>query len=328
MLETLKSRKNMKLVTGGLGMIGHHLIKELNEMGHSEIVIVDNLDQDKITNLHGLKYVDFACPQDVFKMDFREFSHVFHLGACSDTQEKNWDYLYQNNYQYSKDIFLKALQFSCNFLYASSAATYGNINSNFDDDESKLDTLKPINLYAMSKHLFDIWLFKNDFLRYATGLKYFNVYGTNEEHKEHMQSFMRTCFRNLMKGSSCSVYDSDLHMMERDFVWVEDAVKATLFLAKRVQSGIFNIGTGEATKWIEVAEACCNAMSVNVNEGVKVIKKDFESGYQYRTKANIQKLKSAGFDLKFTTIDEAAVKYYDFLKKIKEKCKGEADYVS
>ncbi|MEO8447429.1 MAG: ADP-glyceromanno-heptose 6-epimerase [bacterium] len=326
----------MIIVTGGSGFIGSALIWKLNQLGKEEIIIVDDFkgkedpsgkEKDKIIqnekwkNLNGLKYADIFDKDDFGHMvssDFLknfEIDTIFHLGACSATTENDFDYLMRNNYEYSKFLCEKAIENNIRFIYASSAATYGDGSKGYDDDESKLQTLKPLNAYGYSKHVFDLWIQRSKVLDKVVGLKYFNVFGPNEYHKADMQSVVSKAYTQVKQTGKARLFKSaDPEYKDgeqrRDFLYVKDAVDMTLFFwDNRIVSGIYNIGTGEAHSFNELVKPIFTSMGVKENIEYFDMPEILKEKYQYYTKADISKLRNAGYINEVAKIDDTVTDY-------------------
>ena len=318
----------MIIVTGGAGFIGSALVAGLNERGTDNILIVDRLESDeKWKNLRKLKFADYLEAEDFFDMlsageiDWA-VEAILHMGACSDTTEANCSYLVKNNYECSKMLANWAIDEGIRFVYASSAATYGDGELGFADDESKIDTLLPLNMYGYSKHLFDLWAKRTGVLSQAIGLKYFNVFGPNEYHKGKMRSFVMKAYEQIEETSKVKLFRSDIADygdggQVRDFLYIKDCVDMTLFLlAKRSISGIFNIGTGQARSWNDLANATFAAMGKEANIEYVDMPDELKGKYQYFTQADITKLKKAGYKKKITTLEDAIKDYVqNYLQK-------------
>ncbi len=297
----------MIVVTGGAGFIGSAIVWKLNQWNKDKIIIVDELGcDDKWKNLNGLKFEDFY-HKNVFIEMIRsdsvpfEISAVIHMGACSSTTEKNADYLMNNNYQYSKDLVLYCVRKGIRFIYASSAATYGDGSNGYNDSESELEKLRPLNMYGYSKHIFDLWLKRNGLLEKVVGLKYFNVYGPNEYHKGDMRSVVHKAFEQIKETGKVKLFKS-YHPdykdgeQKRDFIYVKDAVDITLyFLQHHNINGIFNVGTGKAQTWIELVTAIFNALEKPVQIEFIDMPDEIKNKYQYFTQANLNKLRFHGY---------------------------------
>ncbi len=312
----------MIVVTGGAGFIGSAIVWRLNELGRDDIIIVDVFDEtEKWKNLIPLRFADVFDKDDFGHMlssDFLkrfEVETIFHMGACSATTEKNFDFLLRNNYEYSKYLCEKALDSNVRFIYASSAATYGDGSQGYSDDESLLETLRPLNGYGYSKHMFDLWAKRSRVLDRIAGLKYFNVYGPNEYHKGDMRSVVNKCYDQIKETGKARLFKSDREGIEdggqrRDFVYVKDAVDMTLhFMNNKLASGIYNIGTGEAHSFRELVAPVFVALGLNENIEYFEMPDVLKSKYQYFTEADISKLRDTGYMQQMTPISDAVADY-------------------
>lgn len=312
----------MIIVTGGAGFIGSVLVARLNELGETDILIVDEVDDDrKERNIGHLRYeelvgiADFRQKLLAGDYDSAGVDVIFHLGACSDTTETNWDYLEDNNVEYSKDIIRWCVDRGVRCVYASSAATYGLGEAGYSDDHELFDQLKPLNLYGKSKLAVDVWARDAGYLDEVVGLRYFNVFGPNEWHKGKMQSVIAKKFEEVCSGQPLRLFKSENDEYEdgeqkRDFIYVTDAVEATLFFWKNpAANGVFNIGTGKARSWNEVGRALFAALGQEENIEYVDLPLELKDTYQYFTEADIGKLKAAGFKQGFLPLDEAVADY-------------------
>lgn len=311
----------MIIVTGGAGFIGSAIVWRLNELGKSNIIVVDDLGTDeKWKNLVPLKFEDFIHKDDFISMIIDEnlpfeVSAIIHMGANSSTTEKDADHLFTNNYQYTKELAAYSLEKEIRFIYASSAATYGDGSLGFDDDESKLETLRPLNMYGYSKQLFDLWAKRNGVFNKIVGLKYFNVYGPNEYHKGDMRSVVHKAFEQIRDTGKVKLFKSPNPNYKdgeqlRDFVYINDAVDMTLyFLDNPEANGLFNVGTGKARTWNDLVTVIFKAMNRDLNIEYIDLPKHLENKYQYFTEANMAKLKKAGYDSSFTKLEDGVTDY-------------------
>ena len=305
------------IVTGAAGLIGSAIIKRLNELGCTDIVAIDILNEKNWKNLNGLEFRDYIQGHDLITDGFlpsllKYYDTVFHLGACSDTTETNADHLIENNFNFTKFLCQNAVVSDAKFIYASSAATYGDGKEGMSEDTSLFD-LKPLNMYAQSKHMFDIFALKNDLLDKITGLKYFNIFGPNESHKKHMASVIYKAFYQIKATGSMDLfksYDSNYKdgQQKRDFLYVKDAADITIKLADSPNKGLYNIGRGEATSWLELASYIFKAMGVKKNINFIDMPDELKSKYQYFTEANITKLKYS-LDFEFTPLQDSINDY-------------------
>ncbi len=311
----------MIVVTGGAGFIGSAVVWKLNHMGADKIIIVDELGKDdKWKNLNGLRYSDFIHKNDFMGMVLQrsvpfKINSIIHLGACSATTEKDADYLMDNNVHYSQELAKFSLANDVRFIYASSAATYGDGFDGYDDDESKLNVLRPLNMYGYSKHFFDLWIKRNAMNDKVVGLKYFNVYGPNEYHKGDMRSVVHKAFEQVRDTGKVKLFKSYKPEykdgeQKRDFVYVKDAVDMTLFFLENADiNGLFNIGTGNAQTWVELVTALFNAMDKPVNIEFSEMPEDIREKYQYFTQANLNKIRKAGYGKAIMNVNEGVTDY-------------------
>ena len=311
------------LVTGGAGFIGSALIWALNERGITDIVVTDFLGQDeKWKNLVPLKFTDYV-EANVFRESlqrqpetFGRFSAVFHLGACSATTEKNAAYLIDNNFAYTKELAAWALAQGTRFIYASSAATYGDGEQGMDDKSTDLARLRPLNMYGYSKHLFDLYAQRHGFLDRVVGMKYFNVYGPNEDHKGDMRSLVNKAFQQILSTERVQLFKSykpefkDGEQM-RDFLYVKDAVAMTIHFADTAVNagGLYNLGSGEANTWLTLADGIFGALSRTPKIEFIEMPEVLRGKYQYFTKADISKLRASGYTKPVTPLREAVRDY-------------------
>lgn len=311
----------MIIVTGGAGFIGSALVAELNRRGKDHILIVDILGSDeRWKNLRKLRYSDYVEADDFFEMlaqgeiDF-SVEAVFHLGACSDTTETNCSYLVKNNYDCSKMLANWAVNNEIRFIYASSAATYGSGDNGFADNEKKLNDLIPLNMYGYSKHMFDLWARNAGLLSSIAGLKYFNVFGPNEYHKGEMRSFVHKAYHQIRETSKVRLFESHHTDYEhggqmRDFLYIHDAVDMTLhFFENPSLAGIYNIGTGHARTWLDLATAVFEAMGKDPDIEFIAMPEHLRGKYQYFTQADIAKLQKSGYDKDTISLEEAISEY-------------------
>jgi ADP-L-glycero-D-manno-heptose 6-epimerase len=311
----------MIVVTGGVGFIGSAFIWKLNQDGITDIVIVDQLGtDDKWKNLVNLRFADYLHKDEFIKMVLVdkvpfETSTVIHMGACSSTTERNADYLWENNYLYSRRLAEWALRHNIRFIYASSAATYGDGALGFSDDHGKISELKPINMYGYSKQIFDLWVLKNKLENKMAGIKFFNVFGPNEYHKGDMTSVIFKAFHQIKETGKVRLFKSykkeyaDGGQM-RDFVYVKDCLDVMKWLFNNSNAnGIFNLGTGKARTWNDLIAAVFAAMGRKTNIQYIEMPESLRDQYQYFTEAQMNKLKSAGCPVKFSSLEDSVRDY-------------------
>jgi ADP-L-glycero-D-manno-heptose 6-epimerase len=317
----------MIIVTGGAGLIGSAVVQRLNQLGREDILIVDHLGHtDKWRNLAPLRFMDYL-EKDAFEKLLddgslagrlpggRRLDAIIHLGACSATTEPDATYLIRNNYEYSRKLAVMALATAARFIYASSAATYGDGGHGFNDDNSQLPLLRPMNMYGYSKQIFDVWAQRQGLLDKIVGIKYFNVYGPNEQHKGEMRSLVLKAYEQISSTGTLRLFKS--HRPEygdgeqlRDFIYVKDAAAMTLhFLQNTTANGIFNVGGGTTVSWNRLARAVFNAMERPVNIEYIDMPESIRTTYQYLTCAETAKIRAAGYAEPVTAAEEAVSDY-------------------
>ncbi len=318
----------MIIVTGGAGFIGSAVVWRLNQLGREDILIADHLGSgEKWRNLVPLRFADYLEKDELLGQltgersgaggnDWRQrVEAVIHLGACSATTELDATYLVRNNFEYSKRLALFSLARDARFIYASSAATYGDGSQGFVDDVNQLHRLRPLNMYGYSKHLFDQWARAAGLLDRLVGLKYFNVFGPNEYHKGDMRSLVVKAYEQIVDSGRLRLFrshrpDYDHGEQQRDFLYVKDAVEATLhFLHRRDVNGIFNVGSGAAASWNRLAAAIFRALAKPVTIDYIDMPAAIRDKYQYFTQAETGTLRGAGYERQATAL-EAAVEDY------------------
>jgi ADP-L-glycero-D-manno-heptose 6-epimerase len=304
------------LVTGGAGFIGSALVWALNRRGHTDIVLTDFLGNDeKWKNLVPLKFADYV-EADQFREHLRRnpaafgrFSAVFHLGACSATTEKNASYLIDNNYNVTKELAAWSLAHGARFIYASSAATYGDGAQGMDDTGEEIHRLRPLNMYGYSKHLFDLHARREGWLKHIVGVKYFNVFGPNEDHKGEMRSLVNKAYQQILATGRVQLFKS--HKPEfkdgeqmRDFLYVKDAIEMTLHFAEQATTagGLYNLGSGEANTWLTLTRAIFTALGREPAIDFIDMPEVLRGKYQYFTQANTDKLRATGYTRAMTPL--------------------------
>jgi ADP-L-glycero-D-manno-heptose 6-epimerase len=313
----------MIILTGGAGFIGSNLLKELNKQQVSDIVIVDDIDHPlKAENLVNSKYKEIVPINNFFEWVEQNknlsIDVIFHLGACSDTLEKDKNYLYENNVVYSQKLWQLAIKQNSKFIYASSAATYGDGSLGFSDDHSLVPNLKPLNLYGESKQEFDLWVLKQ--LKTPplwVGLKYFNVFGPGEAHKGRMASVIWHFINQLKNGEDLKLFGPSHGFkageQKRDFIYVQDAVNMTIYAQqKKIPSGIYNVGTGIANTFNELASAIITIIGKKKVEYIP-FPKDLIINYQAFTCADMTKFKRVNYLKKFLSITNGVGIYLNII---------------
>ncbi len=308
------------IVTGAAGFIGRNVVAELNRRGPSELILVDDLgDDEKWKNLVGLRFEDIVAPADLWAwLAGRAKGHVnaiVHLGACSSTTETDAEFLITNNYRYTRRLCEWALANSSRFVYASSAATYGDGSSGFDDDYEVTERLVPLNMYGYSKQVFDLWALHNRLFDRIVGLKYFNVFGPHEDHKAAMRSVVAKAYDEILATGKLSLFKSYRDGIadgeqRRDFIFVGDAVDVTLyFLGEATASGLFNCGTGVARTWLDLGNAVFNSLGRTPNIEFVDMPEQIRDKYQYFTQASTAKLRAAGYTAPFHSLEAGVDEY-------------------
>lgn len=318
----MKNTESRILITGGAGFIGSALVWELNRRGCENIVVCDRLSTDeKWKNLVPLRFADYIDGNDLLQAvqhspaKLGRFDHVLHLGACSATTERDADYLMRNNYEFTKQLCRWSLANQIRFVYASSAATYGDGAHGMNDQDPDIHKLRPLNMYGYSKHLFDLHAKREGWLPSIVGLKYFNVYGPNEDHKADMRSLVHKACGQILATGKVQLFKShrpDYKHGEqmRDFLYVKDAIRMTLHLAETPSAGgLFNLGSGKAHTWIELATAIFTALGKEPVIEFIDMPEHLQSKYQYYTCADIAKLRASGFTQDITALTEAVRDY-------------------
>lgn len=310
----------MIIVTGGAGFIGSAFVWKLNSEGIDDIIIVDKLGaSEKWRNLVNRHFLDYIHKDKFLNIlcenRLTNISAIIHMGACSSTTERDADYLMENNYGYSKALAEWACQNNVRFIYASSAATYGDGSRTFSDDDATTATLQPLNMYGYSKHLFDLWALRNRLSGKITGIKFFNVFGPNEYHKGDMVSVVFKAFHQIVETGRVKLFKSyrneyrDGEQM-RDFVYVLDCVNIMWwFLQHPEATGIFNLGSGTARTWNDLAKAVFSALGRKTLIEYIEMPESIRDRYQYFSEARMEKLASAGCSLKFRSLEDAVHDY-------------------
>jgi ADP-L-glycero-D-manno-heptose 6-epimerase len=318
------------VVTGAAGFIGRNIVAELNRRGRDDLLLVDYLGKDeKWKNLIGLKFDDVLDPDSflsrIEKNEAEPVEAIIHLGACSSTTERDADYLLRNNYRYTRALCEWSLQNKARFVYASSAATYGDGLRGYSDEDRVTPTLEPLNMYGYSKQIFDLWALSHGVLDQIVGLKYFNVYGPYEEHKGEQRSVVSKSYQQIARGDSVKLFKSYRREFadgeqQRDFVYVRDAVDVTLHFALEQKNigGLFNCGTGEARSWNDLVRAVFSALGKKPKIEYIEMPDNLREKYQYFTQAEVGKLRREGkYTKPFTSLEQGVGEYVkEYLSRI------------
>jgi ADP-L-glycero-D-manno-heptose 6-epimerase len=309
------------VVTGGAGLIGSALVWQLNAEGIEDILVVDRLGRsEKWRHLVPLRFRDYVEAEAFYPRlsaepaAFGPISAVYHLGACSDTTERDAGYLIDNNYRRSQEIARWALGRDARFVYASSAATYGALERDLREDRDP-HALAPLNMYGYSKHLFDLWLRAEGLLDRVVGCKYFNIFGPNEDHKGDMRSMVAKAYEQIGRDGRIRLFKSYRDGIAdgeqtRDFLYVKDAVAATVHLGRSPSAGgLYNIGSGVARSWNDLALAIFAALRRAVAIEYIPMPETLRGKYQYRTEATVDRLRASGYRHAFTSLEDAVADY-------------------
>ena len=316
----------MIVVTGAAGFIGSYLIKALNDRGYNSIIAVDKfgiaVKDQHLLDLTIKEKVDRDLFHDWLSENHEETEFIIHLGARTDTAEFDRELLERLNTEYTKKVWSSCVEHQIPLIYASSAATYGLGELGYDDDESKMDKLKPLNPYGDSKLEFDLWaLEQSKKPLFWAGLKFFNVYGPHEEHKSRMASVVYHAFHQITKTGQMKLFRShnpdykDGEQM-RDFVFVKDVAEVIIWLMEeRRKSGIYNLGSGEARTFLDLVRAVFASMEKEEEISFIDTPEDIRDKYQYFTEARMNKLIESGYPGSFTTLENGVREYVAYLKK-------------
>lgn len=310
----------MIIITGASGFIGSCIAKQLYYNGNTDLILVDKADLSKSPYLKDMKYKEFVAFDEFLKRleagHYKSVQAIIHMGACSSTTVYDKDFLKQNNFVYTKRLFDWCTKNNSRLIYASSAATYGDGSNGYSDDVSKIKDLKPLNPYGESKQMFDMYALDNVNKPIQwVGLKFFNVYGPNEYHKETMASVIFHSFNQIKKEGKVRLFKSykkgfkDGEQM-RDFVYVKDVVSVVLFFLEHKEiNGIFNVGTGKARSFKDLVSATFTALDLKPNIEYIEMPDALKDKYQYFTEAEMAKLKKAGYTKEFMSLEEGAKDY-------------------
>jgi ADP-L-glycero-D-manno-heptose 6-epimerase len=316
----------MIILTGGAGFIGSAFLWKLNTHGITDVMVVDENKapgrEENLANLQFAEYLDKSAFIDFVRKDklSEDISSIIHMGACSSTTEGDADYLRRNNFEYTRDLALYALNKAIPFLYASSAATYGDGSFGYSDLDENTKRLNPLNLYGKSKQDFDLYALSHNLLDRITGFKFFNVYGPNEYHKADMKSVIAKAYDVVAKEGVIRLFKSYKREygdgeQKRDFVYIKDAVNVMFyFLENPDKTGLFNVGTGKAQSWNDLARGLFSAMDIPLNIEYIEMPAAIRDKYQYFTQADLTKLRSAGYTAPFNLLAQGIEDYCSYLK--------------
>ena len=306
------------IVTGGAGFIGSCMVSKLNRLGRDDIVVVDSLGRsDKWQNLRHLAFADYLDKSQLhaFLANNTDIEAIVHMGACSATTETDAHYLMENNYRYTLELARHALESGVRMIYASSAATYGDGSLGYEDDEDTIHELRPLNMYGYSKQLFDLKARREGWFQHLAGLKFFNVYGPNEYHKGAMTSVVYNAFHQIAGTGSVNLFkshhpDYEDGGQQRDFVYVQDAVDVMAFLLEHPEvNGLFNLGTGRARCFRDLALAVFAALEKEPRIVYVDMPVHLRDRYQYFTRADMSKLHACGYEGEATSLEAGVADY-------------------
>ena len=315
----------MIVITGAAGFIGSCIVAKLNTRGLKDLILVDHLDDGmKERNLENKKYARYYDKAEFLERVKKDqvgagIICIIHMGACSSTTLQDAQYFQENNYEYTRLLALWALGHNVRFIYASSAATYGDGSVGYKDDQETIQKCSPLNLYGQSKQKFDRWVLDHDLLDKLVGLKFFNVFGPNEYHKGDMCSVVAKAYQHVVKEGKMSLFKSYKSQyghgeQKRDFIYVKDAVDVVMFFVDNPPiNGIFNVGTGQAHTWNELARSLFAAVGKPMNIEYIEMPEVLRPRYQYFTEADIAKLRNVGYHKPFTKLEDAVYDYVQYL---------------
>ncbi len=315
------------VVTGGAGFIGSCMVAWLNAQGYKDLIVVDHWDGDglKRRNLTGKDYISYYDKAEFLGLVLsgkapRDVGCVFHMGACSSTTGQDRDYYLKNNFDYSCHMARWALGAGARFIYASSAATYGDGENGYSDSLDSIGRCKPLNYYGESKQMFDEWVLREKLYDKVVGLKFFNVFGPNEYHKGDMKSVIAKSYDRVVQEGKMVLFKSHRPdyadgEQKRDFVYVKDVVDVMQFFMQEPSiNGIYNVGSGRARSWNDLAFALFAAVGKPPLIEYVPMPEVLRSKYQYFTQADMSRLLKSGYDRPFTGLEEAVKDYVVYLK--------------
>jgi ADP-L-glycero-D-manno-heptose 6-epimerase len=308
----------MIVVTGAAGFIGSYVARYLNEQGISDLVLVDYFKNETSENWKNLQVVERMDPSSLLAWiseNNEKIEYIIHMGAITDTMATDVDLVYSHNTEYTKALWIFCTHFKIPFIYASSAATYGDGAMGYEDDQERIDELQPLNLYAHSKQDFDLFALSNLTPPNWHGLKFFNVYGPGESHKGRMASVIYHAKNQILLGKKVSLFKSYNEKFKdgeqlRDFVYVKDIAKVIYWILKKLpESGIYNLGTGKARSFLDLARSVFAAMDLEENIEFIEMPEELRDKYQYFTEAKMEKLRNAGYEEEFTSLEDGVRDY-------------------
>lgn len=315
----------MIIVTGAAGFIGSCIVAKLNERHVEDLILVDHLNAEKEKNLQGKEYLRYYDKKEFLDLVVNDriqdaVEAVIHMGACSSTTLQDARYYQENNFEYTRSLAQWALKHQTRFIYASSAAAYGDGSVGYKDDEKTIRRCQPLNLYGKSKQDFDLWVLDNGLIGRMAGLRFFNVFGPNEYHKGDMRSVVAKAYQKVVEEGRIRLFKSYRKEykdgeQKRDFIYVKDAVDIVLFFLDHPGvNGIFNVGTGQARTWNDLAKALFAAVGKKPNIEYYDMPPGLNERYQYFTQADMTKLRNCGYQKPFTGLEEAVADYAGYLK--------------
>ena len=323
----------MIIVTGGAGLIGSAIIWKLNQRNIDDILVVDQLcSDDRWKNLSPLQFKDYINKNDLIcnlmQNKYKKITRIIHMGACSSTTEKDVDYLMRNNYEYSKKLFHYCIEKDIKFVYASSCATYGDGSNGYNDQDADIGKYRPLNPYGYSKQLFDLYVRKTNGFENTIGLKFSNVFGCNELHKQNMMSMICKSYLQIKETGKVQLFKSyndnyaDGQQL-RDFVYVKDVADMVVdAVFKPYTDGLFNVGSGESHSWNQLVQHVFTALKKDVNIQYIDMPQNIKQHYQYYTQAKTKKLQGRNVQVNITPFKDAifdTIKYLEQNKRLGDK---------
>lgn len=316
----------MIVITGAAGFIGSALAWELGRRGHDDLLLVDHLGTtEKWRNLVGLKFDDYMERERFLSLvennhpSLKNITAIVHLGACSATTETNSSYLIENNTRYTQVLARWSVEHKVKFIYASSAATYGDGEQGYKDDHASIHQLRPLNSYALSKQLVDLWALKHGLLNTIIGIKFFNVYGPNEYHKGNMRSMVHKACGQIRDTGKVQLFRSHKEGYTdggqlRDFIYIKDAIAMTAhFLENPIAGGLYNVGTGKAHTWVDLMNALFKALKKEPHIEFIPMPETLRDKYQYFTEADMTKTIATGYQKTLFTLEDAVADYAKYI---------------